>query len=853
MNMKWFDNIRIRNKLFLVFGMLLFAAVFFAAFAIIEIAGVGDNLTEVIDSTQVRQIHLAEASADIYRIRLTDISRGYLVEEELNEIIATLETNHDENIKLFRENLLAYREIVLSDPRLAESDKQWRISLVNEIKDIFEEYVSATGKIYDAAEKKDRPEIIRVIERSIPLGNVLSDKVQTLRDLTFSTISQKTSSILDSTLSTIHITSYITAAFILLSIFILLFTVRHIDQPISNLEKAAAEIAKGNLSYPIRSGRRDEFGTLSNCIGDMIDELKNYNEMHETLKAAEMASAAKSSFLANMSHEIRTPMNVILGITEIQLKDETLEPGIKEALTKIYSSGDLLLSIINDILDLSKIEAGKLELLPREYEVASLINDTVALNMMHVGDKPIRFKLSVDENTPSALIGDELRIKQILNNLLSNAFKYTAEGTVRLSVSAGSESDNAEEATLVFRVSDTGQGMTKEQIAKLFDEYTRFNAQANRTTEGTGLGMSIARNLVGMMCGTITVESEPARGTVFTVRLPQERASNNVLGPELAKSLQNFQLDSAKQIRKAQFIYEPMPYGSVLIVDDVESNLYVAKGLLNPYGLSIDTVKSGIDAIGKIKSGKTYDIVFMDHMMPKMDGIEATKILRELGYGAPIVALTANAVAGQADIFLKSGFDWFISKPIDTRQLHIALKKFIRDKQPPVDPQLAEFFIQDALRAIDALENIYDMKTYITQVHAMKSALYNVGETELSAEALKLEQAGRDNDAALISRDTPAFIEKLKATVEKLAPPEKTYEGGAPPDEDQTYLREKLLDVEEACETYDKKTAKAIINELRQKTWPQKTESLLAKIAGYLLSGDFEEAASAVHQAVDIF
>jgi signal transduction histidine kinase/CheY-like chemotaxis protein/HPt (histidine-containing phosphotransfer) domain-containing protein len=536
---------------------------------------------------------------------------------------------------------------------------------------------------------------------------------------------------------------------------------------------------------------------------DMREHNRMMDEINTALLDATEANRSKSEFLANMSHEIRTPMNAIMGITEILLQDETLASKVKEALTKVYNSGDLLLNIINDILDLSKIEAGKLELTPFKYETASLINDAATLNMMRIGSKQIEFQLSVDENTPSALVGDELRIKQILNNLLSNAFKYTEKGHVKLSVSAEKEGDEkGSDVTLVFSVSDTGQGMTKEQISKIFDEYSRFNLKANRTTEGTGLGMSITQNLIGLMNGSITVESEVNKGSLFTVRLPQKTAGGGVLGKELAESLQKFRTSGAKQIKRARVLFEPMPYGSVLIVDDVESNLYVAEGLLAPYGLSVETVMSGLDAIDKIKGGMEYDIVFMDHMMPRMDGIEATKTMREHGYTRPIVALTANAVVGQSDMFLANGFDGFISKPIDVRQLNAVLKKFVRGKHspetveaarrqeagrmgqavdetphPPISKRLAELFIRDASRALATLEAVLekrggyeddDIRAYTVSVHAMKSSLAHVGETELSAVAAGLEQAGRDKNTAVMSAETGEFLDNLRAVVEKI-------------------------------------------------------------------------------------
>jgi signal transduction histidine kinase/CheY-like chemotaxis protein/ABC-type amino acid transport substrate-binding protein len=502
-------------------------------------------------------------------------------------------------------------------------------------------------------------------------------------------------------------------------------------------------------------------------------------DLESAVKAAEAASQAKSRFLATMSHEIRTPLNAILGIAEIQLQNEKLDPDMEEALYNIHNSGDLLLGIINDILDLSKIEAGKLELTSANYEVASLINNTANINTMRIGGKPIELKLSVDEKIPAVLNGDELRIMQILNNLLSNALKYTEQGVVKLSVIAekgnGSASSPEGAITLVCAVSDTGRGMSEEQVNKLFSEYVRFNTESHKATEGTGLGLSITNNLVTLMGGEISVESKLGKGSVFTVYLPQKTAGYGDLGKELAGKLENFRMNDTKHTRKARIVYTPMPYGSVLVVDDVESNLYVAKGLMKPYGLSVDAVTGGLEALAKIKNGGVYDIVFMDHMMPGMDGIEAAKEIRGLGYTRPIVALTANAVVGQSDVFLKNGFDGFISKPIDVGQLDEMLKKFVCDKPPP-SPELVNIVLKDLARSVAALEELQkkygahnddDIREYIVNMHALKSALLNIGETKISAAAFKLEQAGKAKDAAVMKYETPAFLNKLRAFIEK--------------------------------------------------------------------------------------
>ncbi|MCL2457004.1 MAG: ATP-binding protein [Defluviitaleaceae bacterium] len=395
---------------------------------------------------------------------------------------------------------------------------------------------------------------------------------------------------------------------------------------------------------------------------------------------AEASDRAKSEFLATMSHEIRTPLNAIIGIAQIELQNEEIKTHCAESFERIFNSGNNLLGIINDILDMSKIETGKLELNPAEYDIAGMIHDAAQLNIVRIGSKPIQFALDIEKNLPSRLFGDELRIKQILNNLLSNGIKYTDEGQVKLSVN--SKQNDGDETVLIFIVSDTGQGMKQQDQQHLFDEYLRFNAEANRTTEGTGLGLSITKRLVELMDGTITAESEYGKGSKFTVKLKQKTVACEPIGAETAESLRNFTYMSERLVEKIQIV--PMPHGSVLVVDDMETNLYVAEGLLSLYELDIDTADSGFAALEKIKNA-TYDIIFMDHMMPEMDGIETTKKMRESGYRGKIVALTANALVGNDEMFIQNGFDGFIPKPIDTQLLHKILNKFIARAQgaPP--------------------------------------------------------------------------------------------------------------------------------------------------------------------------
>jgi len=532
---------------------------------------------------------------------------------------------------------------------------------------------------------------------------------------------------------------------------------------------------------------------------------KEYQEKLRNIALQEQeANQLKSRFLATMSHEIRTPLNVILGIMEIELQKEDTPPATRETLERIYESGSLLLNIINDILDFSKIAEGKMEIVPFRYDIPSLINDTTQMNNMHCESKPIEFIVSVDPDTPLELIGDGLRVKQILNNLISNAFKYTQKGEVELSVYSepAREEFSPQDVIIVFQIRDTGQGMSREHLGRLFEDYMRFNRDKNRDVTGTGLGLSITKRLLNLMNGDITVESQPNKGSVFTVRLPQRRFGDAVCGEENVRRLRDFDFQSNTVTKKIQFVREYMPYGRVLIVDDVKSNLFVARGLLTPYGLNIETITSGVEAVDKVKNGNVYDIIFMDHMMPVMDGVEAVKLIRDMGYGKPIVALTANAIAGQAQVFFENGFDAFLPKPIDSRKLNAILKEFIRDKQPPevVEAarqeqlkkkakgkegserktkltELEEVFLLDAESAVNILEGLYtklnelgekDVESFRITVHGMKSALNNIGETNLSETARKLEQAAKENDFAVLSKDTPAFINSLKSIIGKL-------------------------------------------------------------------------------------
>ncbi|MDR3000754.1 MAG: response regulator [Fibromonadaceae bacterium] len=635
----------------------------------------------------------------------------------------------------------------------------------------------------------------------------------------------------------------------------------------------------GEIRYfqALGTTRRDSDGTPIKVAGALMD-ITEKRQMIEKVKAeakkraeVEMTSKAKSTFLANMSHEIRTPMNAILGITEIMRLNKSLPADIKEGLGKIHDSCGLLLGIINDILDFSKVEAGKLDIMPEEYETASLINDSVQLNIMKIENKPIEFELKIDEKLPAKLIGDQLRIKQVLNNLLSNAFKYTDAGKVTLTATCEAGEDGP---VLALSVQDTGYGMSKKQVNKLFDEYSRFNNESGRTIEGTGLGLAITQRLIKLMNADIHVESEPGKGSLFTVQLPQGTVDSEVLGKDLVENLQQFRSHNIQGRKKAKITRDPMPYGSVLVVDDVETNLYVSEGLMKPYELQIDTVLSGFEAIDKIKNGKVYDIIFMDHMMPKMDGMETTKRLRDLGYTSPIVALTANAVVGQADIFLQNGFDDFISKPIDIYRLNSILNKLIRDKQPADvietarkqmnktetdsdQPQISSLllasFNRDANKTVTVLEELLPKKVFggeelrkiIISVHGIKSALRNIREIELSEAAYQLEQAGREQNIELMKSSAADFLKDLRALLERLKP-----ENNDSTDEDLEGLRSKLLTIKNYCADYNRKEALILLEEIK-KQCSKETRIILEKVSELVQHSEFDKAESKIASYVD--
>ncbi len=517
--------------------------------------------------------------------------------------------------------------------------------------------------------------------------------------------------------------------------------------------------------------------------------------LKEETARADAANKAKSDFLARISHEIRTPINVVLGMDEIILR-ESKEKNVKKYAKDIKSAANSLLSIINDILDSSKIESGKMEIVPVEYEMDSLLNDIYNMMVVKANDKGLSLVFEIDENIPVGYYGDDVRIKQVLMNLLNNAIKYTEKGTVTLSVKGRREGENE---ILSFNVLDTGIGIKEEDIEKIFEKFERVDEARNHNIEGTGLGINIVISLLRLMESDLKVVSQYGKGSDFGFELVQKIVNDEKLG-NLQERIENIPTEYQYDVKYIA------PDAKILIVDDNEMNIKVFKNLIKQLEVKVYEALSGSQCLEMMKNQK-FDMIFLDHMMPEMDGIETFKIMKEknLNEGVPVIMLTANAVKGAKEMYIGEGFTDFLSKPIIPDKLEKMIKDYlpnsfilekdieknqiIEDNKSDNLSKLDEFDFEYALKILGSeemlMETLHDfmemtdsfagklsdyaeridepdmVKAYRIEVHSLKSSAATIGAILLSKLARLLEVAAIECEIDKIKSVNPILIEEV--------------------------------------------------------------------------------------------
>lgn len=538
--------------------------------------------------------------------------------------------------------------------------------------------------------------------------------------------------------------------------------------------------------------------------------LMTYNrKLSEAAQQANEANEAKSNFLSTMSHDIRTPMNAILGLNEMILRDSR-DDEIRMYSESIKTAGNTLLGIINDILDFSKIEAGKMEIIYVDYNSASLLNDLVNMVQNKAEDKGLVLNLDIDRDIPTVLNGDEIRIKQIIINILSNAVKYTSKGSITFSVHADKLPDKPDSIMLRVSVKDTGTGIKSEDLDRLFVAFERIDEKKNRSIEGTGLGMTIVQRFLDMMGSHLEVESEYGKGSVFSFELEQKVTKWDPIG--------DFEEAFKRSLSERKNYQEKFkaPEARVLVVDDTPVNLTVFVNLLKQTGLRIDTAESGDEGIS-LFTDRHYDVIFLDHMMPDKDGIETLREMKAItdtpNTETPVICLTANAISGMREIYTNAGFDDYLTKPINAERLEMMLLQYLPEdkvvsavdndgaadadddcvlpdflydiKEIDLDSGLSycgdgESYIMALCMYRDSAEKkageietywaAGDIKNTTIKVHALKSASRAIGALELGEFAARLEKAGNSGDSETLDKELGELILRYRQLAGKLEP-----------------------------------------------------------------------------------
>lgn len=614
-------------------------------------------------------------------------------------------------------------------------------------------------------------------------------------------------------------------------------------------------------------------------IVDVTKIIEQNHLMKRLVLQTEDANRAKTNFVSNMSHEIHTPMNSIVGITEILLRSRH-SPKEQEYLLNIQSSGRVLLTIINDVLDCSKMEAGKMQLFDEPYDTCSLFHDLRISMENRIGHSGLELIYDIDQDIPCKLKGDMGRIRQVIINLVNNAIKYTEKGSVRFSVHVRQK--NTDKVMLYYEVADTGIGIRKEDHKILFDAFQRVEMDRNRYVEGTGLGLTISQNLVNMMGGVIEVESEYGKGSRFFFTIEQ-----TIIDPTPVSAVNyNGQKDNVTE-KEAECLFIA-PEAHILLVDDNELNLVVAKELLKPLRMQIDTAENGLQAV-KMVRGSQYDLVLMDHMMPVMDGIEAAKAIRALPEDKyqklPIIALTANAMVDARKEFLNAGMNGFVAKPIDfariCNQLKLWLPKdLVRDvpkeeakklladdlsdrEIQPEDPQMGFSFeegvnhcgskaalmktIRIFYRTIDSKANKIEqclkeglISDYVIEIHALKSSALLIGAVPLSEAAKELEDYGKQGKTEVLEEKTPDVLTLYRDLKNILRPYAEKEEDAKKEFSDGEWITA-LQQIHQCIEQFDLDGVDQIMEQLEEYQVPECIRESMDQLRVYVADVSLEE------------